>query len=74
MIDKEKFLTSYNIEPEELKAVGLAWEELAAIYDDYLSVEGRLRSIGKDLYTIISMILRGRAYIPIGTVLRIPAI
>ena len=48
MIDKEKFLTSYNIEPEELKAVGLAWEELAAIYDDYLSVEGRLRSIGKD--------------------------
>ena len=48
MIDKEKFLTSYNIEPEELKAAGLEWEELAAIYDDYLSVEGKLRSIGKD--------------------------
>ena len=48
MIDKEKFLTSYNIEPEELKAAGLDWEELAAIYDDYLSVEGKLRSIGKD--------------------------
>ena len=48
MIDKEKFLTSYNIEPEELKADGLDWEELAAIYDDYLSVEGKLRSIGKD--------------------------
>ena len=48
MIDKENFLTSYNIEPEELKAAGLEWEELAAIYDDYLSVEGKLRSIGKD--------------------------
>ena len=48
MIDKEKFLTSYNIEPEELKAAGLDWEELAAIYDDYLSVEGKLRSVGKD--------------------------
>ena len=48
MIDKEKFLTSYNIEPEELKAVGLAWEELAAIYDDYLSIEEKLSSIGKD--------------------------
>ena len=48
MIDKEKFLTSYNIEPEELRTAGLDWEELAAIYDDYLSVEGKLRSIGKD--------------------------
>ena len=48
MIDKENFLTSYNIEPEELKAAGLDWEELAAIYDDYLSIEGKLRSIGKD--------------------------
>ena len=27
MIDKENFLTSYNIEPEELKAAGLEWEE-----------------------------------------------
>ena len=60
MIDKENFLTSYNIEPEELKAAGLDWEELAAIYDDYLSIEGNCAALVRILCTIISMILRGR--------------
>ena len=74
MIDKEKFLTSYNIEPEELKAAGLDWEELAAIYDDYLSVEGKLRSIGKDFVYDYLYDIEGQASIPTGTALRIPAI
>ena len=74
MIDKENFLTSYNIEPEELKAAGLEWEELAAIYDDYLSVEGKLRSIGKDfVYDYLYDIERAGIHSS-GTVLRIPAI
>ena len=74
MIDKEKFLTSYNIEPEELKAAGLDWEELAAIYDDYLSVEGKLRSIGKDFVYDYLYDIERQASIPTGTALRIPAI
>lgn len=48
MIDKENFLTNYKIEPEDLEAAGLDWEELEAIYGDYLSIEGKLRSIGKE--------------------------
>lgn len=48
MIDKEEFLADYHIEPEELRTSGLKWEELVAIHEDYLSIEGKLRSIGKD--------------------------
>ena len=66
MIDKENFLTSYNIEPEELKAADLNWEELAAIYDDYLSTLRNRCSIA-GFCAIISMIERQASIPPTGT-------
>lgn len=48
MIDKEEFLKEYKIEPEDLQAASMDWRDLSAIRDDYLSIEGKLRNIGKD--------------------------
>ena len=48
MVDKNAFLKAYNIDEEDFKAADISWEELAAIYDDYLSIEEKLRGIGKD--------------------------
>ena len=72
MIDKEKFLTSYNIEPEELKAAGLDWEEPSMM--TICLLRENCAALVRILCTIISMILRGQASIPTGTALRIPAI
>ena len=48
MIDRDEFLKSYNIEQEDFEAADMPWEELAAIYEDYHAMEGKLRNIGKD--------------------------
>ena len=48
MIDRDEFLKSYNIEQEDFEAADMPWEELAAIYEDYQAMEGKLRNIGKD--------------------------
>ena len=48
MVDKMAFLKAYNIDEDDFKAADISWEELAAIYDDYLSKEEKLREIGKD--------------------------
>lgn len=47
-IDKDVFLKKYNIDQEDLQTAGLAWEELAAIYDSYQANEEKLRGIGKE--------------------------
>ncbi len=36
MVDKMAFLKAYNIDEDDFKAADISWEELAAIYDDYL--------------------------------------
>lgn len=48
MIEREAFLKQYNMDEAYLEEAGLSWEELAAIYEDYLSIEGTLRRIGKE--------------------------
>ena len=48
MINREAFFREYNMEQEEFEAAGISWEELAAIYDNYLSMEEELKRIGKD--------------------------
>ena len=39
MVDRKAFLKAYNIDEDDFKAADISWEELAAIYDDYLSKE-----------------------------------
>ena len=68
MVDKNAFLKAYNIDEEDFKAADISWEELAAIYDDYLSIEG---GSVKTLSMIISMILSGPGSIPTVTVPKI---
>ena len=67
MVDKTAFLKAYNIDEDDFKAADISWEELAAIYDDYLSK--RRKTPGdrqKTLSMIISMILSGRnSFLPI---------
>ena len=48
MFERNAFLRAYNIDEADFKAANVPWEELAAIYDDYLSIEGKLRGIGKE--------------------------
>ena len=48
MFERDAFLRAYNIDEADFKAANIPWEELAAIYDDYLSIEGKLRGIGKE--------------------------
>ena len=45
---KEDFLKEYNIEKETLKKTGMKWEELHAIYDNYSTLEGQLKNIGRE--------------------------
>lgn len=47
-MEMDAFLKQYNIEMEKFRAAGIPWEELSAVYEDYLSIEGKLRGIGKD--------------------------
>lgn len=48
MVESDAFLRAYNIDKKDFEAAGVPWEELAAIYDDYLSKENMLRKIGRD--------------------------
>lgn len=48
MIDRESFFKEYHIDPVDFQKADISWEELCAIHDSYLSVEYRLRDIGKD--------------------------
>ncbi len=48
MLNKEEYLKEYNITEAEFQQAGIAWEELAAIYDDYQEKQEMLREIGKD--------------------------
>lgn len=48
MIEKEQFLREYNLSLEEFEAAKLSWEEMAAIYERYCSIEKMLRGIGKE--------------------------
>ena len=47
-MEKEAFLKKYRIDAEDLEEAKISWEELKAIYDDYLNLEGTLRKVGKD--------------------------
>ena len=67
MIDRDEFLKSYNIEQEDFEAADMPWEELAAIYEDYQAMEGKLRNIGKDFVYDICMISSGQESIPTAT-------
>ena len=69
MIDKEKFLTLRNLRQSVLP--GRSWLPYMMII---CPLRENCAALVRILYTIISMILRGRASIPTGTVLRIPAI
>ena len=71
MVDKTAFLKAYNIDEDDFKAADISWEELAAIYDDYLSKEKNSGRSAKTLSMIISMILSGREFIPTDTVPKI---
>ena len=44
MFERDVFLRAYNIDETDFEAAAIPWEELAAIYDDYLSIEGKLRA------------------------------
>ena len=48
MIEREAFLKQYNMDEAYFQGAGISWEELSAIYEDYLSIEGNLRQIGKE--------------------------
>lgn len=48
MVERKAFLKAYNIDEDDFNAADISWEELAAIYDDYLLKEEKLRGIGKD--------------------------
>ena len=48
MINREEFLKQYNMDEACFEKARIPWEELAAIYEDYLSIEEELRRIGKE--------------------------
>lgn len=48
MINREDFLKQYNMDEACFEKARIPWEELAAIYEDYLSIEEELRRIGKE--------------------------
>ena len=48
MLDKYDFLKKYNIEESDFNSAAISWEELAAIYEKYGAMEGKLRETGKD--------------------------
>lgn len=71
MVERKAFLKAYNIDEDDFNAADISWEELAAIYDDYLSKKKNFVGSAKTLSTIISMILSGREFIPTATVPKI---
>ena len=46
-MDKQAFLTEYNISQADLDAADICWEELLLIEGEYRKLEGRLRELGK---------------------------
>ena len=46
-MDKQTFLTEYNISEEDLLAAEISWEELALIEAEYRKLEGTMRELGK---------------------------
>ena len=46
-MDKNHFLTEYNISEEDLTAANISWEELARIEQEYRKTEAHLREISK---------------------------
>ncbi len=48
MIDKNKFLSTYNMTEDDITAAGITWEELLLIAEAYEKIEGSLRDLGKD--------------------------
>lgn len=47
-MEKEAFLKKYRIDEKDLEEAKISWEELRAIQDNYMEIEGKLRKIGKD--------------------------
>ncbi len=47
-MDKNTFLSTYNVKPEDLDAAQISWEELALIEQEYQTYEDTLRNIGKE--------------------------
>lgn len=48
MIDKNIFLKKYNIDEQDLITADICWEDMNDIYDNYRTIEGKLREIGKE--------------------------
>lgn len=48
MIEKQEFLEQYHIDPADFESAMISWEELQAIYDNYLLMEQKLRDTGRD--------------------------
>lgn len=48
MIDKQKFLSMYNMNETDLATAQISWEELELIAAEYQKIEGLLHDIGKD--------------------------
>ena len=46
-MDKQTFLTEYNISQEDLTAANMSWEQLALIEGEYRKIEGTMRELGK---------------------------
>jgi len=46
-MDKNAFLTKYNISEDDLLAADISWKELALIEEDYRNLEGTMRELGK---------------------------
>ena len=51
-MERDLFLRKYRIEQEDFDAAGVSWEELTAIADHYATIEGKLREIGVDAFTL----------------------
>ena len=46
-MDKQRFLSAYNLTDADLAEANISWEELARIAEEYRKIEGHLRDIGK---------------------------
>jgi len=46
-MDKNTFLTDYNISEDDLTAANISWEELSMIGEEYRKLEGTMRELGK---------------------------
>ena len=46
-MDKQQFLSTYNISEQDLAEANISWEELSQIMDEYRGIEGKLRDLGK---------------------------